>query len=54
MERNFGLVDSLNTRTSLKVGDKGYYFFSIKTAAQKLSLDVSSLPYSLRIKFVEI
>ncbi|CAG7588507.1 MAG: aconitate hydratase AcnA [Candidatus Midichloria sp.] len=49
MERNFGLVDSLNTRTSLKVGDKGYYFFSIKTAAQKLSLDVSSLPYSLRI-----
>ncbi|CAK6537084.1 MAG: aconitate hydratase AcnA [Candidatus Midichloria mitochondrii] len=49
MERNFGLVDSLNTHTSLKVGDRDYCFFSIKAAAQKLSLDISSLPYSLRI-----
>jgi aconitate hydratase len=41
--------DSLKTRKLLKVGSKGYAYYSIKAAEKKLGVDFSKLPYSLKV-----
>ena len=40
--------DSLKTRQTLKVGNKNYDYFSLKTAEKTLG-DISRLPYSLKV-----
>jgi aconitate hydratase len=40
--------DSLNTRSTLKVGDKEYAYYSLAKAAQTLG-DVSRLPFSMKV-----
>ncbi len=40
--------DSLNTRRTLKVGDKSYAYYSLAAASEALG-DVSRLPYSLKV-----
>ncbi|MDP2697339.1 aconitate hydratase AcnA [Thalassospira sp.] len=40
--------DNLNTRRTLKVGDKSYDYFSLKAASEKIG-DVSKLPFTLKV-----
>ncbi|MEM6811181.1 MAG: aconitate hydratase AcnA [Pseudomonadota bacterium] len=40
--------DSLNTKSTLKVGDKSYTYFSLKKASQAIG-DISKLPFSLKV-----
>jgi aconitate hydratase len=46
--------DSFKVLSELKVGSKKYKFFSIKKAAQKLGVDLTKLPISLKILFENI
>ena len=38
--------DNLNTRRTLKVGDKSFDYYSLKAASEKFG-DVSKLPFTL-------
>ena len=40
--------DSLNTRTTLTVGDKSYAYYSLEKAAEKFG-DISRLPFSMKV-----
>jgi aconitate hydratase len=40
--------DNLQTRRTLKVGDKSYDYFSLKAASEKIG-DVSKLPFTLKV-----
>ncbi len=40
--------DNLNTRRTLKVGDKSFDYYSLKAASEKFG-DVSKLPFTLKV-----
>ena len=42
-------VDSFNTRTELKVGDRTVAYYSLERFATNSGIDITRLPYSLRI-----
>jgi aconitate hydratase len=42
-------IDSLKVRTALKVGDDSFSYFNLPKAAEKLGIELSKLPFSLRI-----
>ncbi|SVE53927.1 uncharacterized protein METZ01_LOCUS506781, partial [marine metagenome] len=42
-------LDSLNTKSILKVGDNDYTIFSLPEAAKSLDIDLNKLPYTHRI-----
>ena len=44
-------LDSLKSKSILKINNQEYRFFSIKKAAQALSFDIELMPYSLRVLF---
>ena len=41
--------DSLGTKKSLNLEGKIYQYFSLKEAAEKLGVDISLMPFSLKI-----
>ena len=41
--------NSLNTKSSLKVGSESYEYYSLPTASKAMGRDLSRLPYSLKI-----
>ena len=43
------MVDSFNSRKTLKTSNKEYDYFCIKTAADAIGLDINKLPYSLKV-----
>ena len=44
-------LNSLNSRKKLIVGKNSYEYFSLKTASSKLGIDITRLPYSLKVLF---
>ena len=40
--------DSLNTRSNLTVGERGYFYYSLPKAAEQLG-DISRLPFSMKV-----
>ncbi|AHX06216.1 aconitate hydratase 1 [Ehrlichia chaffeensis str. Liberty] len=44
-------LDSLNAKKKLVSGKNCYEYFSLRTAASKLGVDVTKLPYSLKVLF---
>ena len=42
-------LDSLNTKSSIKIGNKEYTIFSLPKAAENLNINLNKLPYTHRI-----
>ena len=41
--------NSFNTRSNLRINDKNYIYFDLKTISEKFNFDLSTLPFSIKI-----